>query len=323
MAEYLLVNDVHLSDRPPSSCTESYLDDLFDMLEHIVYLAASRKAEAIILAGDVFHLKTPGRTSHKTVMRFMDLAGDSPARILVVPGNHDMSHDRLESIMEAQPLGVVFAAQAAFPLVGFHALHDGLISTPIFGVPWLKAFTDDTVREALADYREPGANCLVVTHAPLYPPGRELPYENYPAAAWAAAMGGQGAVHYGHVHEPHGIYTVDGVTFSNPGALSRGSLHEHNLTRPVQIAVWNSDTATIEHLDVPHRPASAVLRIAEAVSAKGEKAAYATFLDAIGDTRLNVTSVESVIEHLRSSGDIDPGLIEVIVGLLRESEAAR
>ena len=95
-------------------------------------------------------------------------------------------------------------------------------------MPWLQDFTDSAVTDALARFNDhpDGTHALVVTHAPLYPLGQELPYENYPTDRWARAMGNRGNVFYGHVHEPHGIYVVDGVTFANPGALSRGSLHE-------------------------------------------------------------------------------------------------
>ncbi len=321
MAEYLLVNDVHLADRPPSSCTDTYLGDLFDLIESILDVATRRAAEAVIFAGDVFHLKTPTRTSHATVMRFIEILADAPCQILIVPGNHDMQHDRIESILESQPLGVVFRSGVAAPLIGIHGLRDGLVRHPVFGVPWLKHFTAATVAEAFTDFDLLTGHRLVVTHAPLYPPGKELPYENYPAADWAAAMGGHGTVHYGHVHEPHGIYTVGGVTFSNPGALSRGSLHEHNLTRPVQIAVWDSDTGHISHQPLPHKPASEVLRAAEAAVAKREQADYATFLDAIGSTSLAVTSIEDVIAAIRALDDLTAEEKTLIVDLLAEAAA--
>ncbi len=323
MAEYVLVNDVHLADRPPSSCTDTYLADLFDLIEAVFDLAARRSAAAVIFAGDLFHIKTPGRTSHATVMRFIDICREAICRVLVVPGNHDMQHDRIESIMESQPLGVVFASEAAHPLIGYTALAEAIISDPVYGVPWLKHFTPDTVAEALSDFRHQPikGHKLVVTHAPLYPPGQELKYEYYPAAAWAEAMRHGDTVHYGHVHEPHGIYDVDGVRFSNPGALSRGSLHEHNLKRGVQVAVWDSATGATTHVEVPHKPASQVLRVAEAVQAKGDQAVYASFLDAVGSTSLPITSLEAVIDNIRRRDELTEPEKDLIVTLLTEAAA--
>lgn len=307
MAEYLLLGDIHLADRPPSSCTEDYLDDLFALLEETVALALQRQVTAVIWAGDIFHFKTPGRTTHRTVRRLIDHARTYPCPVCVVPGNHDLTNDRLASLDETQPLGVVLASGAV------HVLDRWMLPTerldrdgwldPLYGVPWLGTFTDDTVQAALAEYRDdPGdaEHHLVVTHAPLYPPGLELPYEHYPTRAWAAAMGGHGSVYYGHIHEPHGIYTVDGVTFCNPGALSRGSLHEHNLTRAVSCAAWDSTTGEFEIIPLPHKPAAQVFRLAEAGQARSAQVELDRFLDSIGQTRIEITSIESVVAHIRS-----------------------
>lgn len=325
MRDYLLVNDIHLADRPPSSCTDSYNDDLFTLLGEIGTLAEQRRSAAIILAGDVFHLKTPSRTTHRTVMRLIDTLRGWPCPTLIVAGNHDLQHDRLDSLDETQPLGVVFASGAAHMLVGWSALRAGLVDDCIYGVPWLMRFDDDLVADALADWRAGSdqaqvAGGLVVAHAPLYPPGLELTYEYYPAAKWAQAMGNHGHVHYGHVHEAHGVYTVDGVTFSNPGALSRGSLHEHNLTRAVAVASWQPATGAFAHLALPHKPAEQVFRLVETTAERAAQASLDQFLTSVGQTRIEITSIEAVLAHVRSLGlGAD---LEAVVADLLESVAA-
>lgn len=322
MAQYVLVNDLHLSDRAPRSCTDSYNDDLFDLLTEVNRLATQRQAAGIIYAGDIFHFKTPGRTSHATVMRLIQTAQAAPCPVYAVAGNHDLSHDRLDSLTESQPLGVVFACGAIRELNGWLdpiALdEDCTFVHPVYGVPWLGTWDDSNVHEALAAFRELADEhqpALVVTHAPLYPPGKELKYEFYPAAKFADAMGNHGTVHYGHVHEPHGVFEVDGVTFSNPGALSRGSLHEHNLTRAVQVACWDSHTDRIEHLTLPHKPPEQVFRLDEANQARTATQRLDQFLSQVGTTRLEVTTTEAVLDHIRSLG-LDASLQAVVEELL-------
>jgi Icc-related predicted phosphoesterase len=324
MATVLLVNDLHLADRPPSACTDTYLDDLFDLLASVRRIAQERASAAVVWAGDIFHSKIPGRTSHSTVKRLIDIASAHTCPVFVVPGNHDIAHDRLESIDEGQPLGVLFASGVVQCLDKWSVASSGVTPLPVYGVPWLKTFTDETVSAALEDWRtrlragdQPG---LVVTHAPLYPPGQELAFENYPATSWAAAMAHHGTVHYGHVHEPHGIYTVDGVTFSNPGALSRGSLHEHNLTRPVAIACWDSDTGAVEHIELPSRPAADVFRLAEVATAQAGQRRLDEFLDTIGQTSLEITSIEAVLAHVHGL-DVGADLSQLIEELLAEGAA--
>jgi predicted phosphodiesterase len=321
VSDYVLINDIHLSDRAPSSCTDTYLDDLFDLLEQATRIAQERDG-AIILAGDVFHHKAPTRTSHATVMRLIDWARLALVPVYAVVGNHDIQHDRTASIHETQPLGVVMASGAIELLDGWIDEGGG---DYVYGVPWQMTFDEANVCDALADYRHDGspaasndAHCLVVTHAPLYPPGRELPYEFFPVATWAKAMGNRGTVHYGHVHEPHGVYTWDGVTFSNPGALSRGSLHEHNLSRTPAVAIWNSQTGQITHHELNAKPAEQVFRLQQAAATKSAEITLNRFLDTVQATRLDISTTESVIEHVRNTQD-DPALIAVVEKLLAEA----
>src|SRR4051812_49721810 len=92
---------------------------------------------AIILAGDVFHHKAPSRTSHGTVMRFIDWARDALVQVYVVPGNHDMQNDRVASLHESQPLGVVCASGVVDLLDGW--IDDGCADY-VYGVPWQMTF---------------------------------------------------------------------------------------------------------------------------------------------------------------------------------------
>lgn len=318
MGKYLLMGDIHLSDQAPSSCTEHYNDQIFEILEATVTMASDLgDLEAVIWAGDIFHHKRPGRTSHQTVQRAIALAYSYPVSLWIVPGNHDLSNDRLGSIDEGQPLGTLFASGAA------HLLQGQDLGMPVFGVPWLGRFTDDTVREALAPVRahhdkHPDFHQLVVTHAPLYPPGMELPYEFYSTHDWAAAMGHKGSVYYGHIHEAHDIYLTDGVTFCNPGAISRGSLHEHNLTRQPSCAIWDSTVGDFEIVTLPAEPADKVFRLAEATVAKEEALRLDSFLESIAATRIEMTTTESVISHVRTLG-LDPEL-ETLVRELLEAQ---
>lgn len=302
----MLLGDIHASDRPPSSCTDTYTDDLFDLLAAAGAVARERGVTAVISAGDVFHHKAPSRTSHKLVLlvisAFRDFAEATGSPVWVAPGNHDIQNDRLDSLRTTQPLGAVLESGAAELLDGWADEH------PVYGVPWLQQFTTLTVDAAFAAWREQifehgtgTSQVLTVTHAPLYPPGKELTFEHYPAASWAEAMGGAGQVYYGHVHEPHGVYEVGGVRFCNNGSLSRGSLHEYNLTREIVVTLWDSATGEFETVPLPARPASEVFRLREAQEVRDMAGSLDKFLAGISGTSLEVVSVESVQEHLRGA----------------------
>lgn len=338
MSLFLLYSDPHICDRAPSSCQDTYTDDLFGLLYQTVKVARERKVAAVACAGDFFHIKTPSRTSHELVNRAIDLIHAYPCPVYIVPGNHDIRHDRLESL-DSQPLGTLYR-RGARRLQGWADDETGVLEFPLFGVPWLQGYGDygawegdgphppieHALSAALCDYRAVDATrarpTLVVAHAPLYPPGQESPYEYFPAQRWAEAMGGGGNVFYGHVHESHGtygFYDENGqITFANFGALSRGSLHEYNLTRQVGCTLWDSDTGAFEFVPLDAKPASEVFRLTERQQVTDMQGRLDDFLASVGGTTLEAVSVESVIAHIRTLG-IGPAAEDLATELLTEA----
>jgi DNA repair exonuclease SbcCD nuclease subunit len=310
----LSVNDIHAADRPSSSQTEAALEDLLDLLEQTVMAAHSRGVDAVVWTGDVFHSKAPSRNSHRLVQKIIAIGHAYKRPWYIVPGNHDLQHDRLASIHDTQPLGVLYRAGAR--------LLDGQCPefVELYGVPWQQDWTNEAVGEALREFRETWTshrrNSLVCAHAPLYPPGHELPYEFFDAVMWASAMGNRGSCVYGHVHERHGRWVAGGVNFCNPGALSRGSLHEYNMTRPVQVAVWDSEDGTFTEVPLNAKPAEEIFRLREKEQLTDSAGKLDDFLMQVGTTQLAVLSTEAVLEHVRSMPDMDPAVADEVAELL-------
>ncbi len=249
----------------------------------------------MVWAGDIFHIKTPGRNSHKLVNEMIDVVKAYPKQLYIVVGNHDITSDRLDSI-PAQPIGTLFKAGAR-RLEGWTQT----TSPCVYGVPWQQRFSDEAVSSALVGWRdcEPESQCLVVTHAPLYPPGEELPYEFYDARKWASAMGNRGSVFYGHVHNPHGVYVLDGVTFCNNGALSRGSLDESNLTRPVVATLWSSVSGSFQTIPLNYQPAESIFKM-EIKAQRAAQVKLDDFLASVGQASIDITTISSVMDYIRS-----------------------
>jgi DNA repair exonuclease SbcCD nuclease subunit len=316
----LLLGDIHLMDKAPRNAADSYTQDILDILEHTAKLELELDCDAVIWAGDIFHHKQPSRTSHRLVLKAIE-AVKRYRNLWIVTGNHDISNDQLSSVHEQQPLGVLFEAGAK-ELVGWHP------ELPVYGVPWQQRWgAEGVIDEVFADYRaefqqlEPAAapmqqeSSLVVTHAALFPPA-EKPnnWETTDPLDVAAAMGGAGYVYYGHIHEDHGFYEVEGVTFGNVGAISRGSLTEYNLERKIQVAIWSPE-AGFEAIEVPQRPAAEVFKVEQAAAVKEVKLDLETFLSSVGSTQLQISSSDSVIQHLREL-DLDEDIRRRAIELL-------
>lgn len=326
MSRFLLIGDIHLSSIAPSSCFESYCDDLFTILEHTIQLEIDLDVDAVIWAGDVFHLRQANRNPHSLVQRGIDIV-QKYKNLWIVPGNHDLANgDRLESIFETQPLGVLLKSGAKL-LKGW--ANDG---SPLYGVPWEAEWSQKAVEAAFEDWNaglETHAfdlsKCLAVAHAPLFPPSLEAPWEYYPTgesrpdendkrAAWADIQEA-GYCYYGHVHPKHGVYKVGDVTFCNNGAITRGSLHESELNRKIVVTTWSPEEGFIE-VPVPHKPSSEVFKLMEKREEQDKKLELESFLSSVGSTELEVTSIESVIEYLKTI-EADPAVISLAIDLIR------
>ncbi len=320
----LILGDLHLSDKSPSACTESYNEDLFDLMNQTVELAKNNNYSAVIQAGDFYHHKSPNRTSHKTVQRSIELINSYPCPFYIVPGNHDLVMDRLESVMDTQPLGVLLRSGAN--------LLQGWGPGSVYGVPWIAEWADKSddgqpspraltaVQNALLEWNASTHNGprLLVTHSPLYPPGYELEFENFPTKVFAEMMGNRGSAYYGHIHEPHGEYVVGSVNFCNQGALSRGSLHEYNLVRDVCVTEWDEETGDFTRIVLDYKPASEVFRLSEVVENKQSKIDINEFLTSIGQSTIEIVNIESVLNHIRSL-KLGPEVESVVVRLLEEA----
>lgn len=295
----LLLNDLHLRDRAPRNCTDSYLEDILEILHFTTKLEKALNLDAVIWAGDIFDHKLPSKTSHRLILKAIEVV-KKYRRLLILTGNHDIVNDRLESVYEQQPLGVLLEA-------GAEELKGWAPGLPILGIPWQQRWHEEGIlEEVFTDWRDAASpavdldRSLVVTHASVFPPNlySDIMYEALHPADIAKAMRNKGYLHYGHIHDDHGIYEVDGVTFSNPGAISRGSLTESNQNRAVKGMLWTPENGFLE-IDLPHRPSSEVFLVEQAVAAKEKKMSDERFLEEVGSTRIEISSTSSVIQHIK------------------------
>lgn len=307
----ICVGDIHISDRPPASCNDGYTEDILNMLSYVARLEKAIHADAVVWAGDIFHHKQPSRTSHATVLKVMKVAQEYD-NLWIVTGNHDIQSDRLDSL-EKQPLGVLYESGAAQELVGWHP------TLPICGVPWQQRWlSPGTIWEAFETYRDHNLKGLVVTHAPIYPPtvADNVLFELLDLTEVSRSMENDGWLYYGHIHEPHYKFDVDGVEYANMGAISRGSLHEYNLARKIQVAIWTPEHG-FNPIDIPHKPASEIFKLAEATEKKAEKMSLDSFLSEVGNATLDISSTGSIIDHVRRM-NIEETVKDKSVELLEE-----
>lgn len=320
--KFALVGDVHLADKAPSLRTETYAQDILAKLQHIVDTAKAEGCAAIVQNGDMFHIKSPVRTSHQLVQSTAEVLTSAGLPVIIVPGNHDVSNDRMESLRK-QPLGTLAKATGIELLMGPHK------EFPLFGIPYLHDWGLLLPRHMDRYRKWADANRadsddfwpLLVTHAPIFPPGEDPPYEYISGEDWATMME-NGDCSYGHIHDPHGAYKPApgfNVTLSNFGAISRGSLHEATLKRKPAFAIWDGTPGGFTRHEIPHRPVEAVFRMEEKEDVDEKQERAAKFLDAVGSTTLERLSLEQVA-HRAHEAQIRPATRQLVLKLLEDAQ---
>lgn len=320
MVRLLLINDVHLADKPPSLRTESYATDLLAKLRWSVAYGKEQGCVAVVQLGDIFHVKRADRTSHKLVQSTADALTSAGLPVYILPGNHDLQHDRLETI-PSQPIGTLCKAEGIDLLMGAHP------TLPLYGLPYQADWSK--LPELLETYRlwaeeqhfkDMSWIPLLLSHAPIFPKGQEPPYEYISAEDWAEMMQ-VGDCQYAHIHDPHGIYRtkVPTVTMCNPGALSRGSLHEHTLRRKPTITVWDSEVVgeRFTLVEVPHKPAEEVFRLDLHEAKEERESRVSEFLEEVGQVKLENLTVEEVVAHAESM-DLDQQVLQELRSVIEE-----
>lgn len=295
MVKALLIGDCHLADKPPSLRTETYTQDILDKLAYCVKIA-NDQTDVMVLLGDVFHIKLSSRNSHALVQATASVLEQFKGRVLIVPGNHDLSQNRLESL-PSQPLGTLALSPNIELLDGYDE------ETKIVGIPYLDSFEDFHARlEGLEAEPIDPAPVLIATHASIFPDNQSPPYAHMNASG--IDTGGI-PLAYGHIHDPHFFYqSKDGTWFCNNGAISRGSLHEETVKREPAVTIFDSEAqgCPFTSVPIPFRPASEVFRLAEHVEKVEAQAKLDGFLESITSVQLTNLSLEQVIEHAKNAG---------------------
>jgi len=288
----IIVNDVHSCDRSPHNRSSSYSDDIFDKLKYIVSLTEDPVYTFLAFTGDLFHFPQPSKVSHFLVSRWFDILDSVKCPVYIVPGNHDLSSGRLDSLPK-QPIGLL----SKHPSV--EILHSGKrIRTDdgidIAGVEWNYSTDSFFIRDKL------GKTCdILLTHAPISPVSNPF----YSTISYSELSGIAKFICYGHIHNQHPVEIIDSTIFVNPGALSRGSLSDDDLKRKPSIAIIDFFDNSVSYLAVPYKPATDVFFMEAANIKKENRESIEKFIANLNLTSISKITVESIISEVSKITD--------------------
>jgi len=248
---FIFRTDVHSADKNPVSWKASYPDEICSNLEQIGELAAKHNAAAVLDGGDFFHVKASTRNSHGLVAKTADIHAGYPCPTWIVPGNHDIAYNNLDTLDRQQPLRVLFASgvfhrlgEATFGPSSNGSRYDKLAddgsgpTVRVVGVPYSMTRTVDDLR-AIKKGDEDHLIAIVHNLASEDPPPGVDEFFGEPVFRYEdlASDDGPDVWCFGHWHKDQGSCFIKNTYFINPGAVSRGALVKENLKRIPQVAL--------------------------------------------------------------------------------------
>ena len=319
MTSFLHIGDVHLSDTPPGWRTDTYRQAVLDKLTAAIGIANAREVDAVLIAGDLFHHRT--RVAHALIADTIDVLHGSRAPVHILPGNHDLRENRLETAPR-QPIGLV-ARALNVPLATerFSVVGPDKDYVQVIPVPYIHGMTVAALSEYVTQRVVLNTPTVVWVHNSV------TPTDDYPFPVLSTDSPDWNVpgelVIAGHIHDDLGLWqTSTGQKCLNFGALSRGSLTTAALDFKPSVALVSFDgpdaLPTVEKIPVPHRPASEVFRVEERDAKVSTKEASEDFVAALSDTSLPSSFTVDDLERRIHESDVEQPVRDAAVAAVQE-----
>jgi exonuclease SbcD len=280
LMKFLFRTDVHVADKNPASWKADYAAEVWSCLEQIGKFARKYTVDAVLDGGDYFHVKASTRNSHALVAKSAEVHLAYPCPVYVVPGNHDIAYNSLDSLDQQQPLRVLFASQV-FRRMGSATFVGDAGKVRVVGVPY---DLNRTLEQLRSIQKEDEDWLIAVVHA--------LAAENPPAEAEdfmgeavfryedLVSENGPDVFAFGHWHRDQGSVKIGGKYFINPGAVSRGALVKDNLDRIPQVSLieLTKDRVSVGMVPLSVAPATEVFDIEQKARREKEGEAIDQFV---------------------------------------------
>lgn len=251
---FLTSSDEHVADQSPGFRKDDYCSAILAKLAWQGEITRKIRPDGVLRAGDLFHTKAANKTTMSTLAKVSDIHRHYSCPTYAVAGNHDITHNDLDTIYR-QPLGVLFKAEVFQPLLD-EIFISGSMRVRVVGVDYSPGLDHRTLCSKVAA-REGDTYTIAVVHAlAAFAPEEKIQsfFNEHIFDYRDLVFDGCPDVYvFGHYHKDQGIQEVNGVQFVNLGAISRGALTFENLSRQPKISAitCNSQGISIEAIEVP------------------------------------------------------------------------
>lgn len=275
------VLDPHFSPQQTPMRKTDFLEEAEDAFRQAIAFGASVGARLIVMAGDIFHLKTATKNPHWFVNRVLQLlheAAGSGMMVVGIGGNHDLTFGSLKYLWN-QPLGTLILGRAIHLLDG----NPVRVEAEGFSVRVAGCSFNHSSAEGTRSLKKEGDTFLVgVGHFWFGPKSGEFFGEPIFGPDYLSQSEVDAYV-IGHHHEDQGIVKSGGKTYFVHGSMSRTGMHEGDLKRHPAIGLMTITKEGVvgQVVRLRARPAEEIFDLTMRQQVKDEEKKLREFIEAL------------------------------------------
>ena len=296
--------DPHLSPRSPAAYKTNYHELTVATLRKVFDYAHKENADAIIWAGDIFHLKAAQNNPHWFTAEVLNLIKEGSKHgtpQLTIAGNHDLKFGSLEGL-KGQPLDTILAA-GAMTLLDEHQylIHSRGLKVRIAGASYHHGRADTFMKLK----KNKGEHLVSVGHFWFGSMTGELFGEKIYGPDHLMKAEADTLI-IGHHHEDQGVQKIGGQLYVSPGSISRTGSHKHDTQRRPAAAVITitPQGATGKSLRPKLPPVDEIMDLEKKAQIEEEENALEEFIQQMQAAGQKATSPESILDELNPEQEV-------------------
>jgi len=318
----LFTGDWHLRGNNPRNRADDYKEAAKEKLREVFKIAVDNEVTAILQPGDIFH--SP-EVSIQTLLEFTNVLKECPVPIYTTVGNHDVFGYNLETYGRTS-LQLLKLLVPRFSVCAVN-VHETILTDKYGGnvyvsfQPYISKIDVNGFGYMLEESKYGSSMPTIhVVHGMLL--DHNLPYEARFTNLYEVETNAD-IILSGHDHVGYGVIKrKDGKLFCNPGALMRISASEAEMTRPIQVALVDTDKLDIELIPLKcARPGNEVLdrtRIEENVDRQYAMEEFTGLVQS--GTGVAGMNIPEIIEKIGKQENIPAEVVSKAIELLKGEE---
>lgn len=316
---FISASDIHVSDTGPRSRLDNFKETVLGKIGQMRSACSKLKADAAIIAGDLYNLKAPSRNSHRLNQELIKEFKQFPCPIYMIEGNHDLTANSLDSLAE-QPLGVLFADGTLIRLREAIIEKNG-VKVSIVGMPYTENIE---VKDFNLAPKGDAAAQIGVLHLYSSVKGGMLFKDRLYGYDELSVLGPDVFI-IGHYHLDQGTYEYMGKHFVNLGSMTRGTLGEDDIAHHPRICMTKicvdevgNPAITVTPIRLKIQPASEVFDLEKKEEEKLEAKEIEMFVEKLSQEAVSGSIAESkTMDDIIDSMGIAKIVRDRVIGFIR------